>query len=71
MSGGQAALGLDAAPVEAGAAAAAGPAARGAVRIPVIRASAAELAAHEQSLDAIERASAGRAIFRGGSARGA
>jgi DNA polymerase III subunit epsilon len=69
MSGGQAALGLESAPAEAGVAAA-GPAARGAVRIPVIRASEAELAAHEQALDAIERASNGRAIFRAGSQRG-
>jgi DNA polymerase-3 subunit epsilon len=70
MSGGQAALGLDAAP-QAGPAAAAGPASRGAVGIPVVRASHAELAAHEQSLDAIERASNGHAIFRAGSPRGA
>lgn len=65
MSGGQAALGLDRDP------AAADPdsgerrrVARGAIRIPVIRANAAELAAHEQALDAIERASGGRALFR-------
>src|SRR5262245_24490677 len=70
MSGGQAALGLEAAPAEA-AAAAAVPAARGAVRIPVVRASEAELAAHEEALDVIERASSGRAIFRAGPARGA
>jgi len=69
MSGGQAALGLEAAPAEA-AVAAAGPAARDAVRIPVIRASEAELDAHEQALDAIERASNGQAIFRAGSQRG-
>jgi DNA polymerase-3 subunit epsilon len=70
MSGGQAALGLDAAP-QAGPVATAGPASRGAVRIPVVAASPAELAAHEQSLDAIDRASSGRAIFRAGSPRGA
>lgn len=70
MSGGQAALGLEAAPAEA-AATAVGPAARGAVRIPVVRAGEAELAAHERSLDAIDRASNGRTIFRAGSARGA
>jgi DNA polymerase III subunit epsilon len=68
MSGGQAALGLDAAPRAA--AAAASPAARGMVRIPVVRASEAELAAHEQSLDAIDRASGGRALFRAMVARG-
>jgi DNA polymerase-3 subunit epsilon len=70
MSGGQAALGLEAAPAEA-AATAVSPAARGAVRIPVVRAGEAELAAHERSLDAIDRASNGRTIFRAGSARGA
>ena len=70
MSGGQAALGLDAAPADGSAATAAGPTARGAVPIPVIRVSSPELAAHEQSLDAIERASGGRAIFRAGMPRG-
>jgi DNA polymerase-3 subunit epsilon len=70
MSGGQAALGLDAGPVP-GVATAAAPVTRGGVNIPVVRASAAELAAHEQALDAIERASGGRALFRTGSARGA
>jgi len=63
MSGGQAALGLDTGPAE-GVMAAAGQAGRGAVHIPVIQPNAAELAAHEQSLEAIERACAGRAIFR-------
>ncbi len=71
MSGGQAALGLDAAPAQPGAATTAAPANRGAVRIPVIRPSSIELAAHEKSLDAIDRASNGRAIFRAGSDRGA
>ena len=71
MSGGQAALGLDALPSAPGAAAVAAPAARGAVRIPVVRASGDELAAHERALDAIDRASGGRAIFRARSARGA
>jgi len=70
MSGGQAALGLENALPGPGSAAAAGPAMRNAVRVPVIRPSAAELAAHEQSLDAIERASNGRALFRAGSSRG-
>jgi DNA polymerase-3 subunit epsilon len=70
MSGGQAALGLDAAPATA-LAPGAGPAARGAATIPVVRASEAELAAHEQSLAAIERASNGRAIFRGLKSHGA
>ena len=71
MSGGQAALGLDAAPAAPGAAAAAGSIARGAVRIPVIHASESELAAHESSLDAIDRASGGRTVFRAGAGRGA
>jgi DNA polymerase-3 subunit epsilon len=71
MSGGQAALGLDAAPASPGIAAVAAASARGAVRIPVVRANAAELAAHERALDAVERASGGRAIFRAGPVRGA
>jgi len=70
MTGGQAALGLDAAPA-AGAAASAGRASRGDVHVPVPQASAAELAAHEQSLDAIDRASGGRTLFRAVSPRGA
>jgi DNA polymerase-3 subunit epsilon len=70
MSGGQAALGLDAAPAT-GVAAIAGRASRGDVRVPVLHASAAELAAHEQALDAIDRASGGRTLFRAVSPRGA
>jgi DNA polymerase-3 subunit epsilon len=70
MSGGQAALGLEAAPAEATAGTVV-LAARGAVRIPVIRANEAEVAAHESALDAIERASSGRVIFRSGPFRGA
>jgi DNA polymerase-3 subunit epsilon len=65
MSGGQAALRLDSEP------SAAGPAgdgrrssARGKVQIPVVAATAAEMAAHEQVLDAIERVAGGRALFR-------
>jgi len=57
MSGGQAALGLDGSPSGTGTAIAAAPVARGAVRIPVIHASEAELAAHERSLQAIDKAS--------------
>ena len=66
MSGGQAALSLDAEPPAADTAAtsAAQLARRGAVQIPVIRANAAELAAHELAMQAIERASNGRALFR-------
>jgi DNA polymerase-3 subunit epsilon len=70
MSGGQAALGLDTAPAT-GSAASAGRTSRGDVRVPVQHASAAELAAHEQALDAIDRASGGRTVFRAVSDRGA
>jgi len=70
MSGGQAALGLDGSPSGTGTAIAAAPVARGAVRIPVIHASEAELAAHERSLQAIDKASNKPAIFRAGGARG-
>jgi len=70
MSGGQAALRLDAGPVP-GASAAVVPVSRGNVRIPVVRASAAELAAHEQSLEAIDRACGGRTLFRAPGVRGA
>lgn len=69
MSGGQAALGLDAGPAEA--ARAGSPAERGTVHIPIIEASAEELAAHERSLVAIELASNGQALFRGVTANGA
>ena len=65
MSGGQAALGLDSgrsADNQAGHGQRR--AERGAVRIPVIQASDAELAAHERLLDAIERAAGGRVLFR-------
>ena len=68
MSGGQTALGLDAGTAP-GAATSAAPVNRGGVQIPVVRASAAELAAHERALEAIERASGGRALFRSGAAR--
>jgi len=64
MSGGQAALTLDADPAAADMRAAARRRQRGAVQIPVIRASAEELAAHERALEAIERASNGQALFR-------
>lgn len=70
MSGGQAALGLDAAS-EAGSKAVARAASRGSVRIPVVRASESELVAHGLALDAVDRASGGRTLFRNGSTRGA
>ena len=71
MTGGQAALGLDAGTAAGALAAAAAPAARGAVLVPVIRASEAECAAHEAALVTIDRASNGRTVFRAGSIRGA
>jgi DNA polymerase-3 subunit epsilon len=65
MTGGQAALSLHSEPT------AAGPAreaerrtARGQVSIPVIQANAAEIAAHEQLLETIERSTGGPALFR-------
>jgi len=64
MSGGQAALGLDSAPADAGGSNSAGRVERGAVFIPVIAANQPELEAHEQALLAIERACSGRAVFR-------
>jgi DNA polymerase III subunit epsilon len=70
MSGGQAALGLDSGASGNGAVAAAAPLARGEVRIPVIRADEAERAAHERMLEAIDRASGGRTVYRAGVARG-
>ncbi len=68
MSGGQAALGLDAGPAEA--ARAGSPVERGTAHIPVIAASPEELVAHERSLEAIERASNRRALFRAETANG-
>ena len=64
MTGGQGALTLDGDPATADARTAAKRRQRGAVQIPVIRANAQELAAHERSLEAIERASNGEALFR-------
>jgi len=64
MSGGQAALRLDADPAAADTRVASRRRRRGAVQIPVIRANVGELAAHEQALAAIERASNATALFR-------
>jgi len=64
MSGGQAALTLEGDPAAAAERATAARRLRGAVRIPVIRANAAELAAHEQALATIDRASNAEALFR-------
>ncbi len=71
MSGGQAALGLDAAPATGPKAAAARAASRGNVSVPVVRASEPELAAHAQALETIDRASGGRTLFRQVTSRGA
>jgi DNA polymerase-3 subunit epsilon len=65
MSGGQAALSLDhGLTVEDDARGEARRARRGSLRIPVVRPTAAELAAHEEALAAIERSSDGPALFR-------
>jgi DNA polymerase-3 subunit epsilon len=64
MSGGQAALTLEGDPSIAAERASAARRQRGTVHIPVIRANAAELAAHEQALATIDRASNGEALFR-------
>jgi DNA polymerase III subunit epsilon len=66
MSGGQAAFSLDATPATGDAATtgAAALARCGSVNVPVVRATAEELAAHERAIEAIERASNGRALFR-------
>lgn len=64
MTGGQAAFTLDGDPATAGVQQLAARRQRGAVQIPVIRANAQELAAHERALETIERASNGPALFR-------
>jgi len=65
MTGGQGALTLEADRVELGMVA---PVAvrvdRGSVRIPVLRATAEELAAHEAALDVVAKASKGQAVWR-------
>jgi DNA polymerase-3 subunit epsilon len=65
MTGGQGALTLEADTGGLGRAAAA-PARveRGSIRIPVVRATAEELAAHERALDVVAKAAGRRAIFR-------
>ena len=64
MTGGQAALTLEGDPAAAAERATAARRQRGVVHIPVIRANAAELAAHEQALATIDRASNAEALFR-------
>ena len=65
MTGGQGALTLLTA-AGAAAASAQAPARRrpGAVEIPIVRATAAELAAHEEALDLVAKASGGKCLFR-------
>ncbi len=67
MTGGQGALTLEADAVEPGHAAASvgRRIERSGIRIPVIRASAAELEAHERALESVARAAGGKALFRG------
>ena len=65
MTGGQGALTLHAKAEEGGSAGRASRARRrGAIEIPVIRATPEELAAHEQALDAVAKASKGKCLFR-------
>ena len=65
MTGGQAALRLEAHGGEARMGSEPSTRAeRGALRIPVVRATPEELAAHEHSLDAVARAAGGRVLFR-------
>lgn len=65
MTGGQGALTLGAEPVsQEAAASAARRSDRGRVNIPVIRASASEVAAHETVLAGIDKASGGKTLFR-------
>jgi DNA polymerase-3 subunit epsilon len=65
MTGGQGALTLEADAVAPGHAAAAhARVERGSIRIPVVRATAEELAAHERALDAVAKAAGGRVVFR-------
>lgn len=64
MSGGQAALSLDHGLAVDDARGEARRASRGSLRIPVVRPTATELAAHEEALAGIERSSDGPALFR-------
>jgi DNA polymerase-3 subunit epsilon len=64
MTGGQGALTLEADAVDANGHATVVRVDRGALHIPVPRASQAELAAHERALDAVARAAGGHVLFR-------
>ncbi len=65
MTGGQGALTLQPQAEEGGSAARASRAKRrGLVEIPIVRASAEELEAHERALDAVAKASKGKCLFR-------
>lgn len=64
MTGGQGALTLEADAADANGHASVARVERGALHIPVPRASQAELAAHERALDAVARAAGGHVLFR-------
>lgn len=64
MTGGQGALTLEADAADANGQASVARVERGALHIPVPRASQAELAAHERALDAVARAAGGHVLFR-------
>ena len=65
MTGGQGALTLEADAASPGHAAAAfARVERGSIRIPVVRATPEELAAHERALDVVAKAAGGRVVFR-------
>jgi DNA polymerase-3 subunit epsilon len=64
MTGGQGALTLEADAVDANGHVGVARVERGATRIPVPRASEAELAAHERALDAVATAAGGQVLFR-------
>jgi DNA polymerase-3 subunit epsilon len=64
MTGGQGALTLEADAVDSNGHAAVVRVDRGALHIPVPRASQAELAAHERALDAVAKAAGGHVLFR-------
>jgi len=65
MTGGQGALTLEADVMDANGHVAVQRVERGSTRIPVLRASQAELAAHERALEAIAKAAGGQVLFRG------
>ncbi len=64
MTGGQGALTLEADAMDAAGHTTVVRVERGTTRIPVLRATKAELVAHERSLDAVSKAAGGRVLFR-------